>query len=232
LERKRETERERDENLYATEKRNDIPRIPYSITGARGGKRVRRRRLKKKRRKKRKKKKKREKKPLPLPLFDVEKKNLSPSLPIEKKLLLLQAFYSSHERSTPRPHRASPLKTQSSPACSHRSSRKGSHPLALGFKKRSRTFSVHRPRGASSFFDDAKRLHILRFAARPFMAKRGRRNNLNVKIYYPLLLLCYLEVRARGPERERRRDDKRSPTFFFFDVDVDERRCRILMALF
>lgn len=26
------------------------------------------------------------------------------------------------------------------------------------------------------------------------MAKRGRRNNLNVKIYYPLLLLCYLEV--------------------------------------
>jgi len=34
------------------------------------------------------------------------------------------------------------------------------------------------------------------------MAKRGRRNNLNVKIYYPLLLLCYLEVRKR---RKRKR---------------------------
>lgn len=36
------------------------------------------------------------------------------------------------------------------------------------------------------------------------MAKRGRRNNLNVKIYYPLLLLCYLEV-SKGGQREKKR---------------------------
>ena len=71
--------------------------------------------------------------------------------------------------------------------------------------------------------DDAERPHPT-LAARPFMAKRGRRNNLNVKIYYPLLLLCYLEVRKMRKTRERVQEMKtKEPDVFFLLTSTSTR---------